>query len=368
MKDGGYYAIKGFQYQFDTTLIDILSNKDKDYTLEHIQDFQNESTYTQVKHKEALKYSLYNVKKAIKSIFKDYKEVGSGKYVLKAYFKNKKAGESLKFSVAELKKVLEREKVSLLKDFAKSFEVIFTENYEENFQTLIDLIKEEFNLDQERAIICHAILQTHLEKVSINKIPKNRVVDFETLVDLYEDSEEVIFYPAYYAKLGRDAYIKQIRSRYFKRPYNLDGNHKIFIINPKDVSFTDSKKLLTILKKNYVRDGITKSPILYFPKGNINELKRDLIDNGTAFNDGTYFDGDKLRKEDLVDATKYNSNKTNPVFRIITLPEVFMYVLKELDCEVYDFYQEERNMSFFDDNDFKQIYVNSMQDIINLLE
>lgn len=36
--DGGYYAIKGFLYQFDNAILEIMDNPDKEVGIEHIQD------------------------------------------------------------------------------------------------------------------------------------------------------------------------------------------------------------------------------------------------------------------------------------------------------------------------------------------
>ena len=56
-KDGGYYAIKGFLYQFDVTIQEILVNAEKDVQFEQIQDINYDDYVIQIKHKETQEYS-----------------------------------------------------------------------------------------------------------------------------------------------------------------------------------------------------------------------------------------------------------------------------------------------------------------------
>ncbi|MFC1451081.1 hypothetical protein ABXK36_35330, partial [Bacillus cereus] len=64
-RDGGYYAIKGFIYQFDITMIEILKNKDMDIFVEFQQDLNYEDYVIQVKHKETQNFSIGKLKNAI---------------------------------------------------------------------------------------------------------------------------------------------------------------------------------------------------------------------------------------------------------------------------------------------------------------
>lgn len=63
--DGGYYAIKGFLYQFDSTLMTILINPKSDINFEQVQDIAYEDYVIQVKHKETQTYSESKVRKPI---------------------------------------------------------------------------------------------------------------------------------------------------------------------------------------------------------------------------------------------------------------------------------------------------------------
>jgi hypothetical protein len=54
--DGGYYAIKGFLYQFDTAMTMILSNPAVRVGIERKQDIDYQDFVIQVKHKETQDY------------------------------------------------------------------------------------------------------------------------------------------------------------------------------------------------------------------------------------------------------------------------------------------------------------------------
>ena len=55
-KDGGYYAIKGFLYQFDKAIIEVLTNPNAIVGVEEKQDIDYQDFVIQVKHKETQEY------------------------------------------------------------------------------------------------------------------------------------------------------------------------------------------------------------------------------------------------------------------------------------------------------------------------
>ena len=86
--DGGYYAIKGFEYQIDKTLLDILMSSDPTelISIEHIQDIDSSSYVTQVKYKETAKLVPSAIKKPIKQLFEEFKNDPNKEYILFCYF------------------------------------------------------------------------------------------------------------------------------------------------------------------------------------------------------------------------------------------------------------------------------------------
>ena len=63
--DGGYYAIKGYIYQFDKTLIDVLENPNTEVEFEQKQDISYQDFVIQVKHKETQNYYNSTIRKPV---------------------------------------------------------------------------------------------------------------------------------------------------------------------------------------------------------------------------------------------------------------------------------------------------------------
>ena len=86
--DGGYYAIKGFEYQIDKTLLEVLSSSDADAVLclEQIQDINNGDFVMQVKYKESAKLTPSVIRKPIIQLINEYNSVPTKKYILYCYF------------------------------------------------------------------------------------------------------------------------------------------------------------------------------------------------------------------------------------------------------------------------------------------
>lgn len=59
-EDGGYYAVKGFLYQYDKTIFEILKNPETEIKFELVQDINYEDYVIQIKHKET--QDFYNSK------------------------------------------------------------------------------------------------------------------------------------------------------------------------------------------------------------------------------------------------------------------------------------------------------------------
>src|SRR4051794_3513131 len=87
-KDGGYYAVKGFLYQFDLTIMEILNNPDKDIQFENEQDIDYEHFVIQVKHKETQNYSPSKVKAPIIQLLQLFEKENTKKFCLFCHFKD----------------------------------------------------------------------------------------------------------------------------------------------------------------------------------------------------------------------------------------------------------------------------------------
>jgi ABC-type tungstate transport system permease subunit len=75
INDGGYYAIKGFAYQVDKAILEILSADDEnaDVNIEQIQDIDLNDSIIQVKYKETAKLTSSQVNKPISQLIEEFK-------------------------------------------------------------------------------------------------------------------------------------------------------------------------------------------------------------------------------------------------------------------------------------------------------
>lgn len=65
-EEGGYYAIKGFLYQYDKAILEILlKDEGLPVYIERIQDIDCENYVLQVKHREAADYSASKIREPI---------------------------------------------------------------------------------------------------------------------------------------------------------------------------------------------------------------------------------------------------------------------------------------------------------------
>jgi len=77
--DGGYYAIKGFEYQIDKTILELLKSENTSINIEQIQDIDSDNFVMQVKYKETAKLVPSEVNTPIVSLIEDFKKDSSKK-------------------------------------------------------------------------------------------------------------------------------------------------------------------------------------------------------------------------------------------------------------------------------------------------
>jgi hypothetical protein len=197
MQMGGYYAIKGFIYQFDKSILEVLKNKKINITIEQIQDIGINNYYIQVKYKETQNFAYSKIKKAIRQLFREFVADKKAKSHLYCYFKDK-SPSSIKLTTTELKKILLTNKDHYLqKDillFSKNFSLEFSDDFIHQFEEAIKEIKKAFGLkNDEEAIVYHGILRGRLLEVAIEKNPQKRVINFEKISRFVEEKEKTIF-------------------------------------------------------------------------------------------------------------------------------------------------------------------------------
>lgn len=370
-RDGGYYAIKGFMYQFDITMIEILKNKDKDIFVEHHQDLNYEDYVIQVKHKETQKFSFGKLKDAIIQLFLLSLDTEK-QFKLYCHFKDKNIGTKVTLSKDLLESWLENDYSDEDKDkFLQNFEIIFWDDYQSNFNELLDLLKKEFSLDNITPVYYHAILHNEIQKLAL-KNKEKRNINFDTLNQLVTDSTKTIFFEGHRKYLEKEKYMKLIYDNLFKiKTPHVKPYERVFIIDckcPYDVGFRNTylDTISTIKTKYYITNG--KAPYIMLKglsKENINLLKQDLIDYDIQINDGTCFNGDKFRAKHLL------SNKSGEVK---FLHENNHDIISQLDFDrriVYHFYLKDSNFEdtslFYSRQNYHEILYDDLEDIQKII-
>jgi len=89
-EEGGYYAIKGFEYQIDKAILEILnsSNEKTPVYVEKIQDINSTDFVMQVKYKEKKEFTPSAIKKPVIQLLEEFNKNRSINYIL-MFRKNK---------------------------------------------------------------------------------------------------------------------------------------------------------------------------------------------------------------------------------------------------------------------------------------
>lgn len=323
--DGGSYAIKGFLYQFDKTIIEILNNPNKSIYFEHIQDIDYEDYVIQVKNRSTSTFTNSKIKKPVIQLLGLYKNNTDKKFCLYCYFCDKSPCKYKLTSVEELNKVInyrkqeENVKLSHLFDdnvrrgFIKNFTIIFSDDYETQFDTVIQKIKTDFNLpSEEDALLYHSIIRSKLLSLATNDNKEERSITKTELENYIDYTQNNIFYSGYRHYLGRSKYIKYVKNRFFTfRRVNINPYERLFVIDCSDSdNYTIIRSIIENIKNRYFK--LKKSPAPYIcfrgiSETHINEIKMSLIDDGIVFSDGTCFNGDKFRIDKLIQKVDKNN-------------------------------------------------------------
>lgn len=306
--DGGYFAIKGFLYQFDKTLIEVLTNKDRTISFENQQDIDYDGFVLQVKHKETQEYAPNKIRKAVGGLIELFSDDTSQRFCLYCYFKDT-SPRRWRLTPADLNSVISstvklRYSSELRNRFAQRFIIQFSDDYEAQFEHTLALIKSSFSLPQkDTAILYHSIFRSKLLDLCVKSKP-NRKVCFADLKGFLDDAEVTVFSEAYLRYLGAEKYLHLIKKSYFTlQTPNIENYERLFLIEcDAAVNQSDLIQISAQVAKKYYKEGKSPQPYIIFRKlidSRLNDLKRALFDARIPLFDGTYFDGDRFRVDEL---------------------------------------------------------------------
>nr|WP_294490293.1 hypothetical protein [uncultured Anaerosporobacter sp.] len=323
-EDGGYYAIKGFLYQFDKGIIELLSvGESQEIFIEHTQDINYQNYVLQIKHKETSKYSNSKIREPIIKLLEIYSNDTSKKFCLYAYFKDKAPAKISYSTIEDLKKVLqyqdkdkteklyEKYNDKVLLGFIKNFELIFSEDYTKQFKKTVELISEKWDIDDEVAVIYHSLIRNYLMNLAIKPDKSERFVTCRQLQTYISTCKNITFDEMYVQILGREKYVKTIKKQFFTfKSANINKYERLVIIEcDYNENETEIRKLIEAVSHKFYR--VNKSPAPYIVFRNLNQkvlisVKQGLLDDDILFCDGTCFDGDKFRMDKIKNASDKN--------------------------------------------------------------
>ncbi len=152
-RDGGYYAIKGFAFQIDKSILEILKAEESaSINIEKIQDIDSDSFVMQIKYKEARAFTPSEIKKPVLQLLEEFKENQDKKYYLYAYFNDFKnyndfVDESKKITIENLDKILGNQKDEYQRGEKEFFISKFVLDFAPDFQTQFEGVISELSLN-----------------------------------------------------------------------------------------------------------------------------------------------------------------------------------------------------------------------------
>lgn len=373
--DGGYYALKGYTYQFDKSLIEALNNPSQDVEIEQTQDIGLSKYYIQVKYKESQTYSPSKIHKAMVLLLKNFLANKQASFELYCYFNDKTPNSQL-LTLDELDKILSVEKDKFnqgdKQDFVNNFKLIFSDNFEKQFKLLVSNIKSDFNLkNEEQAIEYHARFRAYLLEIATQKDKKKRMINFNQLKTVANQNEKIIFDFAYCKFLKEKRYLSYLKKEYFTfKKLNIASKERLFVIELDDfVSDSDVLQIITNIQNKYFKKHSSPAPYVCL-SGSVTQeriigIKQKLWDKGMFFADGTHFHGDKFRIDDLMAST--HDNDSNIKYKLVPIENIDFVLKKQID-EVYAFLINgdgdwERSVS-----KFHEFYINRTKNITKIIE
>ena len=366
--DGGYYAIKGFAYQIDKAILELLNTGDenKNVNIEQIQDIDLNDSVIQVKYKETAKLIPSQVNNPISRLIEEFKTDNTKKYILYAYF-NDLNGYAEK--VDENKKILKDtldELLGNLKDnfteqektnFVNNFYLDFSPEFQTQFNDVISKLKEQKfigNTDEE-AIFFYANISDYLYKlVTNNQVAEiqNRTCTQKEIFDYLKNGKNLIFNSSFREYQGDQKYFTFIKNQHFASR-NIDYFERFIIVELSgNESIADIKEIVFKIKdKFYNKSGtwrgrIIKSPAPYIYLKNISDnsliqLKTELSKESIIFKDGFDFAGadfslDSIRQEPTI--------HNNLCLKLVNSEDILQKLVSEnfqKPKEIYQFYTNE---------------------------
>ena len=354
--DGAYIALRGYKFQFDRTILEIFNNSTKTIEIEQLQDYGFDDYLVQVKYHNTdytPAQQKQKIKKPLVQLFEQYLKNKTKNFILFIYLKGISPTKKT-LSVAELDAILGKIKkftATDKADFIRRFTLIYAEDFENQYKTVIQKIKAAYSKTEEEAEIYYSVISSHLLEIvtnnppSVNSKRKTSKSEIDTIIS---NGKKLIFKSAYIEIVAKEKQLKQLNKLFFKTSLNTEPHERIFIIEvTPTVEIKILKELVLLLKtkwsKNKTRtipDTDRFVPLVYFKgiqESVLVDLKTDLQKDGYVINDGYDF----MNANFNVNSLNIRPTFTNKLFfKFINKQQDLEELLKNLDRtgEVYQFF------------------------------
>lgn len=345
--DGGYYAIKGFAYQIDKAILELMrsENPNAHINIEKIQDIDADSFVMQVKYKEAATFVPSAIKKPIIQLLEEFQRDNDKTYVLYAHFGDLNEYEDFvedkKLSIENLDIILgdaSSEFTNEIKQsFVNNFILDLSPTFQEQFQEAIIELQKNANLKSEaETIFLYANTVGYLRRLIIDNPPgqaANRHCTKQEVLDFLRAGRRLVFDSAFRTYQGEQKYFKLIKDQYFTWR-NIDKIERLVSLELSgEESLADIKNAaLRIKNKFYKKSGSllktikSGAPYIYFQNISpemLASLKTALLNDNIVFIDGhSFLHADFSLDSILQPSTIYN----NLSLKIINTEENFLEI------------------------------------------
>lgn len=368
-KRSAEHSIKGFYYQFDTTIQKILqqNNPDKYVTVEGIEDIDIHNDLYQVKYYENTNGTDSVLRKHIQAMLKHYKSnIDSGSqydYILYAYYMNHSTINK-KFDLARVKKIMQYKDKKISKNFIEEYGISdhelqgFIERFTLELSTIfgehqentLNIIKSELAINEDRIaeITYNNFLKIILD-LAIKKNIKDRKINKNEFIEKGNNTKD-IYYILYARIKGSNKYIKLIHNQYFKSKLNLPNITRIFIFNCSIDSCDEVIQALYAIETKFYsyrsKTIISKAPYVFFNKIDrkiLLSIKQKICADNKRLHDGHCYQDAEFNIDELIkSSTGYDGISIKILNRQDNLLELLNHI--QGTKKIYEFYDNSQPM------------------------
>ncbi len=390
--DGGYYAIKGFSYQVDKTILELLNTDDenKKINIEQIQDIGSSDFVMQVKYKETAKLIPSEINKAISQLIEEFKTDKTKKYILYAYFKNSNGYKEKIEADKKISKELLNELLGGLKSdhteqerssFVDNFYLDLSPEFQDQFNSVILKLQDKnFGNTPEETIFYYANIFDFIYKLVTSnptQDTQNRTCTQKEIFDYLRNGKQLIFDSSFREYQGDEKYFSFIKGKYFLN-MNVDYRERFIVVDlKKDETISDIKDVVVNIKNKFynISGGVNsrrvKSPAPYIYLKNISDsiliqLKTELLEEGISFKDGYDFKDATFFLESIKEKSTIHNNIC---LKLMNSEYILQKLLSEKFNQTKEIYQFCINKGIKIENDVKniRIQIKHISDINSIL-